>query len=131
MANIVFKIEANNIDTIKETAKEAINKAMNEIGLQAQNYISMNCPFETGRLAGSITYATKTERQEVRAPAKSGDAVQGAPPENGVIIGTNVEYAGYLEFGTSRIDAMPYIKPNIEAHMGEFKDTLQKHLQNA
>ena len=56
----------------------AIGVALEKIGLLAENYAAKKCPVDTGNLRGSITY-------EVDA----GD--------NAVYIGTNVEYAPYVE----------------------------------
>lgn len=52
------------------------------------------CPVDTGRLKASLK---KT---------KTGD---------GWRIGTDLYYAGYVEFGTRRMRAQPYIRPSISA----------------
>jgi HK97 gp10 family phage protein len=53
---------------------------------------------DTGRLRSSITVTPVTV---------NGEFV--------VHIGTNVEYAGFLEGGTSRMPAYPYLQPALEA----------------
>lgn len=62
------------------------------LGLQIQNYARLLAPVDTGRLRSSIT-ATK------------GDRV--------VTIGTNVEYAAFVEFGTRYMAAQPFLRPAI------------------
>lgn len=52
----------------------------------------------TGRLRGSITHA----------PGKDGTGPY-------VDIGSNVNYAPYVELGTSRMGARPYLRPSLEA----------------
>ena len=54
---------------------------------------------DTGRLRGSITYATSTKRSYPKGEAKGSDAVS-APTFKGIgHVGTNVEYAEYVEYG--------------------------------
>jgi len=55
-------------------------------------------PFKTGRLRSSI----------------GSEIVHGAGSEIIGKVGTNVEYASYLEYGTSRMSARPYMKPTLE-----------------
>lgn len=52
----------------------------------------------TGRLRGSLTWAPGEENGEPY-----------------VDVGTNVEYAPYVELGTSRMSARPYLRPALEA----------------
>lgn len=87
----------------------AIGAALEEIGLLAENYAAKKCPVDTGNLRGSITY-------EVDA----GD--------NAVYIGTNVEYAPYVELGTSRQEAQPFLRPAASEHGERYRRVLKKAL---
>jgi phage gpG-like protein len=51
-----------------------------------------------GRLKGSITYATRTNRSRVSGVAHSGDEVSTPPDDFTAHVGTNVEYAPYVEY---------------------------------
>lgn len=45
-------------------------------------------------------------------------------------VGTNVEYAPYVEYGTSRgMKPRPYIRPAIENHMNEYENILSTELR--
>jgi HK97 gp10 family phage protein len=57
------------------------------------------CPVDTGRLRSSITHSE---------PERRGDVLV-------VRIGTNVEYARFVELGTSRMSAQPYLRPALDA----------------
>jgi HK97 gp10 family phage protein len=60
------------------------------------------CPVDTGRLRGSITH-------EVNAsPGK----IEGR-------VGSNVEYAAYVELGTRHTPAQPYLRPALQAVSGK------------
>jgi len=68
---------------LTRTGKEKLKKKLRSIGFQIEREAKGNAPVDTGRLRASIT--TKlTERN-------------GIPM---VKVGTNVEYAPYVEFGT-------------------------------
>jgi len=54
------------------------------------------CPVDTGRLKGSIT-------------THAGETEDGNRHE--VCVGTNVEYAPYVEFGTRKMNPKPYLRP--------------------
>lgn len=56
---------------------------------------------DTGRLRGSITWKTPFMRSKTRGPAKDGDGVRSTPQKNEAYVGTNVEYAPYVEYGVS------------------------------
>lgn len=84
----------------------------------------------TGRLRGSITYATKKDESSPASPASSSDGVH-SNDVNGdreVIIGTNVEYAQPVELGSSKVKARPFIKPAIQNHKDDYKKILEDAL---
>lgn len=56
------------------------------------------CPVDTGRLRASITHALATDNQGLHA-----------------IIGSNVHYAIFQEFGTRYMSAQPYLRPALAA----------------
>jgi HK97 gp10 family phage protein len=66
------------------------------VGLQVQNYARELCPVDTGRLRASIQMDSGRD---------------GVGPW--VSIGTNVEYAPYVEFGTRYMSPQPYMRPAV------------------
>jgi HK97 gp10 family phage protein len=58
------------------------------------------CPVDTGRLRSSITH------DEVERRGRTTLVVR---------VGTNVEYAAYVELGTSRQRSQPYLRPALDA----------------
>lgn len=61
-----------------------------------QGEAKRRCPVDTGNLWNSITKEIKEESGEVVGR-----------------IGTNVEYAEFQEFGTSKMSATPFLRPSI------------------
>lgn len=65
------------------------------------------CPVVTSRLMNSIAWEIE----------KKADEVVGR-------VGTNVEYATYVEYGTSKMSAQPYLRPSLEKNKGKIKQLL-------
>lgn len=65
-----------------------------QFALATQNLARLYCPVDTGRLRSSIQ-------------ASKGSDAQGPYAD----IGTNVEYAAFVEFGTVHMAAQPYLRP--------------------
>lgn len=80
----------SNIDKITPELEAAIDQALQEAGLETEAEAKMRCPVDTGRLRASI---------------------QSHPGHLETTVSTNVEYAPYVEFGTSRMRAQPYLFP--------------------
>lgn len=78
--------------------REHIEQELLKIGLRIERRTKEKCPVDTGRLRAS--YTTELVR-----------ATGGTPR---VVVGSNVEYAPYVEFGTSRMEAQPHLQPAID-----------------
>lgn len=102
-------VEQDNTGQVVDGIDSAIGVALEEIGLLAENYAAKRCPVDTGNLRGSITHEIDT-----------GD--------NAVYIGTNVEYAPYVELGTSRQKAQPFLRPAASEHGAQYRQVLKKAL---
>lgn len=103
------KVESH-IPEIKDAARDAVERALEAVGLQAEGYAKMLCPVDTGNLRNSITHTTE-------------------PSDRSAYIGTNVEYAPYVEYGTSRTKAQPFLQPAAEDHVEEYMAIFQQYLQ--
>lgn len=107
----------SNVDEIKKQTDQAIMKALKTIGLKAEGYAKISLTeqgaVDTGRLRNSVTHQVDMS-------------------ENAVYVGTNVEYAPYIEFGTyggKGMKARPYIRPSIERHIDEYRAIIEKELK--
>lgn len=94
--------------------EQAINKGVTNalVGLaniavtQAKSIVAV----DTGRLRNSITW--KMKGQQGRTSANDESDTITAPTDNlQVAFGTNVKYAPYVEYGTERMTAQPFIAP--------------------
>lgn len=92
-----------------------VDKALLITGKQAVGFIRPLVPVKTGNLRSSITYATKEVRSEAVAvngfTAAEKGLVERPDRKNVLYVGTNVEYAAHIEFGTNR-------RGNLETRQG-------------
>ena len=138
MANENYKlvIEVDNTDKILGELDEAIDRALEAIGMQASDYAAAKAPVDTGLLRNSITYAlhgkeaakasyesNETSKRTGKSIKKKTGSYSGTAPggEKAVFIGSNVEYAAYVEYGDSGGTPRPFLKPAIMDHKDEYK----------
>lgn len=84
--------------------------AFEEIGQSAERYAKEICPVDTGRLRNSISHAVD---------------------DRSVSVGTNVEYAPYVELGARGRTPQPFIRPSIEDNLSSYQSVLVKHIKDA
>lgn len=106
----LLEIREDNTWRIAAAMDQALAKALEEVGLVAEGYAKKACPVDTGRLRNSITHQVR-------------------PSEKSVYIGTNVEYAPYVELGTSRMKPQPFLRPAAADHEGTYKKIFESELK--
>ena len=90
--------------------KEAIRIALMRNALKVELAAKEMCAVDTGRLRGSIT----TDKRYIQKFL--------------VMVGTNVDYGIYVEFGTKKMDARPYLFPAFFMFEGEVIKDIKKIL---
>ncbi|NLH62496.1 MAG: hypothetical protein GX452_13940 [Ignavibacteriales bacterium] len=78
-------------DLYKQTNGKC-EKMIERTAIKIESRAKYFCPVDTGRLRASITHEISNDRLSA-------------------IIGTNVEYAPFVELGTSKMEAQPYLRP--------------------
>lgn len=125
----------DNSEEIKKEFEAALLRGLEKCGLVAEGYAKNLCPVDTGNLRNSITHTV--DEQEPAA-----------------IIGTNNEYAAYVELGTGKYAeggrptpwvyqdakgnwhmthgqrAQPFLKPAVADHAAQYRDILESELKN-
>ena len=106
-----IKIIKDNTAKAKEEITRRLLQALETVGIEAEADVKIVTPVgETGRLRNSITHATEET-------------------EKAVYIGTNTEYAPYVELGTSKMRAKPYLKPTIEKNAEKYKGIIKNAMR--
>ena len=128
----------DNSGLVREEFEAACLLALEECGLTAEAYAKLLCEgfkHPTGNLRNSIAHQVQ-------------------PAELAVYIGTNVEYATYVELGTGKYypggrptpwvyqdaqgnwhlthgqRAQPYLKPAVADHVAQYRDIIEGELKN-
>lgn len=103
--------------TTKDNTKEvlsaldkAIERGLEAIGLTAEGHAKKNTPVDTGRLRNSISHAVE---------------------DKAAYIGTNVEYAPYVELGSRGRDGKHMLQRAATEHTDEYKRLLEEAMKNA
>lgn len=123
MANVEVKLESN-MDAVLQALGEQLGQAMIAIGMTAESNAKQEITkavydtpesksgyVRTGHLLNSITYGVDTN-------------------EPAVYIGSNVKYAPYVELGTSKMRARPFLKPAAENYGEQYKELLQQAMKS-
>lgn len=98
----------NYSDQVLRDFESQVNRGLKAIGQRAEGYAKKDCPVDTGRLRNSIS-----------------NKVQ----DDAVYIGTNVEYAPYIEFGHHDYPAQHFLKNAAANHAEEYKNILETSLK--
>lgn len=106
-----FKFESH-LKEVEEAKQAKIRSWLEAIAMDAASTAQSVTPVDTGRLKNSISYVV--------------DDV-----EHAAYIGTNVEYAPYQEFGTSRgVAGKHFLQFGVTAHQSEYKQMLENALRD-
>lgn len=92
---------ADNRALVANALKTQLEAALDSCGAACEGYAKQSCPVDTGRLRNSITHATTNGGKTV-------------------VVGTNVEYGPFVELGTSRMRARPYLRPAAQNHVDDY-----------
>ena len=123
-------------EEVLQAFNEAAIRALERCGLQGEGYAKDLCPVDTGNLRNSISHRV-------------------VDSEPAAYIGTNSEYAAYVEFGTGHYSSIgggthkthwaymgddgkmhigkpmkpqPYLKPAIANHVGTYRNIFKDEL---
>ena len=107
MADIKFTSNVNDILSALEKGKR---NALTAIGSSAETHAKKATPVDTGRLRNSISHTVDGEA---------------------AYIGSNVEYAPYVELGTSRAKAHHMLQKAATEHSAEYKRLAEDAFYNA
>lgn len=109
-----------NGEEIKRRAEKLAGKSSFEIGLAVQGQAKLLVPRQTGRLGGSITtssgFGQKTEPSG--QGSVSSDTIQKPNDPFETFVGTPVEYGPYMEYGTRKTSAQPFLRPALDMVRG-------------
>lgn len=112
-----------------EAMDNAIERALTAVAIGIEGDAVSRVPVDSGRLKGSITYATKKKRSYPSGKAAPSDGVS-APDEKWTAhVGTNVEYAQHVEYGTVKMKQQPYLQPALNDNRGRAQRIFDREIE--
>ena len=100
----------DNTEEVLNALEAAIKRGNEAIGMTAEGHAKKITPVDTGRLRNSIGHATDDEA---------------------AYIGTNVEYAPYVELGAQGRKGVHMLQRAATEHTDEYKRLMEDSLKNA
>ena len=100
----------DNTDEVLSAMEKAIERGLEAIGLTAEGHAKKETPVDTGRLRNSISHAVEDKE---------------------AYIGTNVEYAPYVELGARGRDGKHMLQRAASEHTDEYKRLMEDSMKNA
>lgn len=132
-----FKVIDNTQKVLKEFQKQ-ITVACKAVGEKAVSYAKGDTPVDTGRLRNSITYTTMgyggsdTYSNKAGEVFTGGSAFGGGSSSRTIYIGTNVQYAKYVEFIERyhhKTGKAHYLRDAAANHADEYRDIFKTALK--
>lgn len=126
----------SNRDEVLRRTKDAIMVGLEAVGLEAEGDAKFLCAVDTGLLKNSITHGVSGEvinhnyTDDAGEQSGSVSVVIGTTDDKEVYIGTNVEYAPYVEYGTSRTQAQPFLRRAFEDNKEKYGRIIAKALKD-
>ena len=100
----------DNTDEVLAAFEKAKSRGLDAIGLTAEGHAKKETPVDTGRLRNSVSHTTDDEA---------------------AYIGTNVEYAPYVELGARGRPGAHMLKRAATEHTDEYKRLMEDSMKNA
>ena len=100
----------DNTDEVIAALKNAKKRGLEAIGLTAEGHAKKDTPVDTGRLRNSIAHAVE---------------------DDAAFIGTNVEYAVFVEAGARGRQGVHMLQRAATEHTDEYKRLMEDSMKNA
>lgn len=118
-----------NGDEVKRQAEILAQKSAFEIGLFVEGQAKLLAPVDTGRLRGSIQTVSGTGQRT--KPKDSNDTIAQPSEVRETFVGTGVDYAPYMEYGTIKTSAQPFLRPALDIARGRTLTIVQVEAKKA
>lgn len=93
-----LKLDAAAIARLTDSEAGPVGRTLLRKAVQVESSAKRGCPVDTGRLRSSLTRSLERDSRGLVA-----------------FVGTNVEYARYVEFGTRYTRAQSFLRPALRA----------------
>lgn len=124
--HISYELRNNNTSATKAQVDQIKDIVLEIIGGKVEGYAKDLAPVGTPESTGIAGYLGGSLRNSIRHDVE-GDSVNiRAGGVDGIY--RVVDYAGYVELGTSKMAAQPFLTPAVEDHMAEYEQIMANEL---
>ena len=117
----LFQLKNDRTKEITAQLENAIEIAMEAVGVEAEGDVKEITPVGTPESTGIPYYVGGNLRNSITHEYEKKSHTE--------YIGTVVNYAPYVEFGTRKMKAKPYLKPAIRDNLEKYKGILADYLE--
>ena len=118
---VYFSIDKDNSPKIREEFEKACRRALKAVGIEAERAVKEITHVGTPESTHKPGYRGGTLKKSITHEVNGNESVT---------IGTDVEYAVYVEMGTIKMKAQPYLRPGIYDNMDRWKDIIIDQLKS-
>ena len=117
-------------DDLNNKMPEILNGLGNELYKSIYNFMTIDKIVDTGRLRGSISFSTPyNEYSNLTLANKPDDVIKGIKQKDTVVYGSNVEYASYVNSGSSKQKARKFIENGTYRAVPQMQKVVEKILK--
>ena len=116
MTDVTF---TDNSDAAKQAVREAMARALEICGGKAETYAKQLAPVGTPESTGIPGYHGGTLRNSITHEQWDDETE---------VIGSAVKYAPFVELGTYKMTARPFLRPAVEDHAVEYREIIEREL---
>lgn len=118
---VEYFFNEDNTEIVIGKMKEATERALEKMGLAGEGFAKRLCPVGTPESTHKPGYIGGTLR----------NSITHRHDESAAYIGTNVKYGPYVELGTYKMRAQPYLKPAIQDNQDTYWRIVKQEMKNA
>lgn len=124
MSRSTIVISFNHFPEIAAALPDETSQVVRKVAFDVEAEAKMLVPVDTGNLKNSIRMVMEPDAIEAVV-----DIEPGKTPPGKTSTTTSAEYAPYVEFGTHKMGAQPFMTPAAEMNQPKFESAMKQLLQ--
>ena len=121
----------DNTDKVIKAMEEATKTALMAGIIDMHGQAVELAPVDTGNLKGSLSWTVGGEAGGLTSPATADQGVRTTSETDTAYLGSNILYAIFQEYGTSKMAAQPFLIPAFDARKKYTPEIMKKQYKKA